>query len=57
MKQYAYDVFLNGEKIDTVFFNPLSNGNPLMSDVVKKSLIEHDNYDVNIMVFRQGLNK
>jgi len=57
MKQYAYDVFLNGEKIDTVFFNHLSNGNPLMSDVVKKSLIEHDNYDVNIMVFRQGLNK
>jgi hypothetical protein len=40
----AYDVFLNGVKIDRVFFN--SND----ADEVRRSLIDWDNYDVEITV-------
>ena len=57
MKHYAYDVYLNGKQIDTVFYIGLSNGNPKMSRDVRKDLIEHDNYNPSITVYRRGLNK
>ena len=57
MKSYAYDVFLNGKEIDTVFMDGLSNGNPVMSKDVKKSLVDHDGYDPNINVYRRGLTR
>jgi hypothetical protein len=42
---HAYDVFLNGKKIDTVFY---SHAEPV--DDVKRSLVNHDGYDYNIVV-------
>ena len=41
----AYDVFLNGERIDTVFFHKGTT----VSDVWDK-LVMHDMYDPNITV-------
>jgi hypothetical protein len=41
----AYDVYLNGELIDTVF-----QSDPSDAEEVKKSLINHDGYDSGIVV-------
>lgn len=41
----AWDVYLNGKLIDTVFFNRGCD-----RDYVRRSLIEHDGYDPNIVV-------
>lgn len=43
----AFDVFLNGEEIDTVFYNDNSN---VDEEEVKRSLINHDGYDSGIEV-------
>jgi hypothetical protein len=43
-KMKAYDVFLNGVRIDRVFFNSDD------TDEVRRSLIEWDNYDSEITV-------
>lgn len=40
----AFDVYKDGKKIDTVFYS----GND--ADEVKKSLIDHDGYDSDIVV-------
>ncbi len=41
----AYNVYLNGKLIDTVFFNKTCD-----SQYVKDSLISHDGYDYRIIV-------
>ena len=46
----AWDVFLNGKNIDTVFYTPSPD---VDADYVKRSLVNHDGYDPNIEV-RQG---
>lgn len=43
----AFDVFLNGQEIDTVFYNDSVN---VDIDEVKRSLVNHDGYDPNIEV-------
>jgi hypothetical protein len=45
----AYDVYLRGRLIDTVFYN--IGGKETIADV-KKSLVDHDGYDSNIVVTR-----
>ncbi len=44
----AYDVFLRGKKIDTVF-----QSDPSSSEEVKRSLVQHDGYDPEIRVVKQ----
>ena len=41
----AWDVILEGEIIDTVFYN-----NDCDADYIKQSLIDHDGYDPRIEV-------
>lgn len=43
----AFDVFLNGQEIDTVFYNDSAH---VDAEEVKRSLIDHDSYDPNIEV-------
>lgn len=43
----AWNVYLNGKLIDTVFFNKNCD-----KDYVKDSLINHDGYDYDINVRR-----
>lgn len=43
----AFDVYLNGKKIDTVFYG---NVYPETPEEVKRSLVEHDGYDPAITV-------
>lgn len=45
----AWDVFLNGKKIDTVFFTPDCD-----RDYVYRSLVGHDGYDARIVVRRNN---
>ena len=44
MSAKAYDVFLNGKLIDTVWFTGYT------AEEARKSLIEHDGYDPRILV-------
>ena len=47
----AYDVYLNGKLIDTVFWNKTCDGGGKITvDDVKQSLINHDGYNPNIIV-------
>ena len=47
----AYNVYLNGRKIDTVFWNDRCDGGaPITAADVKHSLIDHDGYDPQIIV-------
>lgn len=48
MKCVAFSVWLNDEHIDTVFFVHTMTANE-----VRKSLIEHDGYDLGIVVYKQ----
>jgi len=48
MKCVAFSVWLNDEHIDTVFFV-----HTMTASEVKKSLIEHDGYDLGIVVYKQ----
>jgi hypothetical protein len=45
-KMQAYDVYLNGKCIDTVFFNKKG----IDAEYVKSALINHDGYDDRIIV-------
>jgi hypothetical protein len=45
-----YDVYRNGKKIDTIFYNFPCNES---SDDVKKSLIDHDGYPCDIRVVKR----
>ncbi len=45
IKQVAYNVFLGGVCIDTVFYSPTVN-----TDEIRRSLISHDGYDPGIVV-------
>lgn len=45
----AFDVYLNGRKIDTVFYSASATETP--ADV-KRSLVDHDGYDPRIVVKR-----
>lgn len=50
----AWDVVLNGEVIDTVFWNAKADGGAtITAEEVKDSLINHDGYDSRIVV-RKG---
>lgn len=46
----AFDVILNDDVIDTVFYSASSNVDELE---VKQSLINHDGYDCNIEVMKR----
>jgi hypothetical protein len=46
----AFDVFLRGKNIDTVFYSPTSN---VTTEEVKRSLVDHDGYDSRITVRRR----
>ncbi len=47
----AYNVYLRGRLIDTVFYNDKCDGGaPIKADDVKESLVNHDGYDPNIVV-------
>lgn len=48
----SFKVLLNGEEIDTVFFNPGCD-----VDYVRKSLIEHDGYPSDIDVIPEAVDK
>jgi hypothetical protein len=51
MAQIPFDVYLNGKKIDTVFYNEFCYGGAAeTAEDVKKSLIDHDGYDSRIEV-------
>ena len=51
MKTIAYDVFLRGDLIDTVFYNEFCDGGARITKKdVKESLINHDGYDYRIKV-------
>ena len=54
MKATAWDVYdRNGKCIDTVFHNERSDGGALVrSDDVKRGLVEHDGYPIDIKVRR-----
>lgn len=43
----AWDVYLNGKKIDTVFYMPDCD-----AEYVRTSLINHDGYDARITVVK-----
>lgn len=45
----AWNVYLNGKKIDTVFCVP-----SMGADEVKRSLVNHDGYDPGITVRRNN---
>ena len=53
--QNAYDVFLWGKEIDTVFYSPCKGG-PVPADEVRRSLINHDGYAGDIVVKRRAKN-
>jgi hypothetical protein len=46
-RQKAFDVFLNGKEIDTVFYSAGAN---VDAEEVRRSLIDHDGYDGRITV-------
>jgi hypothetical protein len=46
-RQRAFDVYLNGRIIDTVFY---STSTPVDVEEVKRSLVNHDGYDDRIIV-------
>lgn len=46
-KSGAWDVFLAGKEIDTVFYN---RGSKITADEVRRSLINHDGYDPRITI-------
>jgi hypothetical protein len=43
----GWDVYLNGKKIDTVFYD---NEPPMAAEDIKRSLVNHDGYDDRIEV-------
>lgn len=49
MKHQAWNVYLNGKLIDTVFFDA-----DIERDAIIRSLIEHDGYDPGITVRRNN---
>jgi len=47
----AFNVYLRGKLIDTVFYNDrCDGGSPITADMVKDSLINHDGYNPYIDV-------
>jgi hypothetical protein len=49
MKHQAWNVYLRGRKIDTVFYDA-----DITADDVRRSLINHDSYDARIIVRRDN---
>ncbi len=49
--QVAYNVYLAGRKIETVFYNEKCDGGAAITAAdVKQSLVNHDGYNPNIIV-------
>jgi hypothetical protein len=46
----AWNVYLRGKNIDTVFYSPTAK---VTADEVKRSLVNHDGYDPAITVRRR----
>lgn len=47
----AWNVYLNGKLIDTVFWNKKCDGGAIITaEDVKESLVNHDGYDYRIVV-------
>ena len=54
MPSQAWNVYLNGKLIDTVFYNTHCDGGAkITAEEVKKSLVDHDGYNPAIVV-RKG---
>ena len=54
----VYDVYLNGKKVDTVFYNAKCDGGALINaDDVKRGLIDHDGYDPAIIVRKRPVKR
>lgn len=49
--QIAFDVFLRGKEIDTVFYSP---DDPIEASEVKRALVNHDGYDPAITVRKRS---
>lgn len=49
MAQKAFNVYLRGKWIDTIYYNASAN---VTCDEVRQSLINHDGYDSRIVVRR-----
>ena len=47
MSQIQWDVYLNGKLVDSVFYD-----NDCDQEYVRRTLIEHDGYNCNIVVAR-----
>lgn len=50
-RQKAFDVYLNGKWIDTVFANGYD------AEEMKRSLVDHDGYDFKIVVVERKTKK
>jgi hypothetical protein len=50
MTMNAFDVFLNGKKIDRVFYVNIGESTEEQTESVRRSLISHDGYDPGITV-------
>lgn len=50
--QIAFDVYLRGKKVDTIFYSARSI---VTADEVRRSLISHDGYDPEIRVVRRAM--
>lgn len=50
----AYNVYLSGRLVDTVFWNDKADGGEKITDEdVRRSLIDHDGYSLAIVVMRK----
>lgn len=48
----AFNVYRNGKKIDTVFWNDKADGGaPTTREEVRRSLVDHDGYPHDIKIF------
>ena len=47
MRSVAWDVYLNGREIDTVWYDPDCD-----AEYVKRTLVDHDGYHPGIVVMR-----
>jgi len=48
MKMIAWDIYLHGKLIDTVFYDPKCN-----ADFVYRGLVRHDGYDADIVLVKR----
>ena len=52
MTKYIYNVYLKSKIIDHIYFTTIQD-----KELLRKSLVTHDNYDENIVVKRKRIVK